>query len=200
MDRGGKTYGMSFRRGEPGTFTDRRAAHSPDGDLHRRTRASELPVVGRAKRGVTGSRVRFWPDRADLPQGRRARLRRSVGRARQTSFLIPGLRLVIRDERGLPGTPGADGPVEEVFQHDGGITEFVEFLAPDPPITEVWRLQGSGTFTETVPGPRRRRPHDADRAERECVVDVALRWGPGYDAKVQSRSSTSSPRPRAAPT
>ena len=57
---------------------------------------------------------------------------------------MPGLTIVIRDQRG-------EEPTEEVFVHDGGISEFCEFLAPDPAVTDVWRLQGSGTFTETVP-------------------------------------------------
>ena len=51
---------------------------------------------------------------------------------------------MIRDLRG-------DTPVEEKFRHDGGIAEFVEFLAHDEPVTEVLRLQGQDTFTETVP-------------------------------------------------
>ncbi|MFM6848529.1 MAG: ATP-binding protein, partial [Terrabacter sp.] len=64
VDRGGKTYGMSFRRGEPGTFTDVEGApHSPEATFTPYERKSALPVVGKAKRGVTGSRVRFWPDR-----------------------------------------------------------------------------------------------------------------------------------------
>ena len=65
-----------------------------------------------------------------------------VARARQTSFLVPGLTLVIRDERA--GTRRGR-PTEEIFLHDGGITEFCEFLAPDPAVTDVWRLQGTGT-------------------------------------------------------
>ena len=62
---------------------------------------------------------------------------------------MPGLTLVIRDERAA-GTRSRR-PTEEVFVHDGGISEFCEFLAPDPAVTDVWRLQGTGTFTETVP-------------------------------------------------
>ena len=54
-----------------------------------------------------------------------------VTRARESSFLVPGLTLKIRDERALPGTPGEDGPVEEVFRHDGGVLDFVDFLASD---------------------------------------------------------------------
>ncbi|KRF41109.1 type IIA DNA topoisomerase subunit B [Terrabacter sp. Soil810] len=186
VDRVGKTYGMSFRRGEPGTFGDRTSVHSPDSEFTPYEKKSALPVVGKAKRGVTGSRVRFWPDRQIFLKDAELDYDAILGRARQTSFLVPGLRLVIRDERRLKGTPGEDGPVEEVFQHDGGITDFVEFLAPDTPITDVWRLEGSGTFTETVPVLDVNGHMTPTELERECAVEVALRWGQGYDTKVQS--------------
>jgi DNA gyrase subunit B len=185
VDRGGKTYGMSFRRGEPGTFADR-GGRSPEATFTAYQSKSALPVVGRAKRGVTGSRVRFWPDHEIFEPGAELDLEQLTARARQTSFLIPGLALVIRDERGLPGTPGADGAHEETFVHHGGITEFVDFLAPDPPVTQVWRLQGSGTFTENVPVLDAAGHMSMTELTRECVVDVALRWGTGYDAKVLS--------------
>ena len=186
VDRAGKTYGMSFRRGEPGTFTDRSPVHSPDAEFTPYEKKSALPVVGKAKRGVTGSRVRFWPDRQIFLKDAELDYDAILGRARQTSFLVPGLRLVIRDERRLKGTPGEEGPIEEVFQHDGGITDFVEFLAPDTPITDVWRLEGSGTFTETVPVLDVNGHMTPTELERECGVEVALRWGQGYDTKLQS--------------
>ncbi|GAA2491766.1 DNA topoisomerase IV subunit B [Terrabacter carboxydivorans] len=187
VDRGGKTYGMSFRRGEPGTFGDAvGAVHSPESTFTPYEKKSALPVVGKARRGVTGSRVRFWPDRQIFLKDAELDYDAILGRARQTSFLVPGLRLVIRDERRLKGTPGEEGPIEEVFQHDGGITDFVEFLAPDTPITDVWRLEGSGTFTETVPVLDVNGHMTPTELERECGVEVALRWGQGYDTKVQS--------------
>ncbi|MER7070746.1 DNA topoisomerase IV subunit B [Terrabacter sp. NPDC000476] len=186
VDRAGKTYGMSFRRGEPGTFTDRSPVHSPEAEFTPYEKKSALPVVGKAKRGVTGSRVRFWPDRQIFLKDAELDYDAILGRARQTSFLVPGLRLVIRDERRLKGTPGEEGPIEEVFQHDGGITDFVEFLAPDTPITDVWRLEGSGTFTETVPVLDVNGQMTPTELERECGVEVALRWGQGYDTKVSS--------------
>ncbi|MFC7594293.1 type IIA DNA topoisomerase subunit B [Terrabacter sp. GCM10028922] len=187
VDRAGKTYGMSFRRGEPGTFTDAKgAAHSPEAPFTPYEKKSALPVVGKARRGVTGSRVRFWPDRQIFLKDSELDYDAILGRARQTSFLVPGLRLVIRDERRLKGTPGEEGPIEEVFQHDGGITDFVEFLAPDTPVTDVWRLEGSGTFSETVPVLDVNGHMTPTELERECVVEVALRWGQGYDTRVQS--------------
>ena len=75
---------------------------------------------------------------------------------------------------------------EETFVHHGGITEFVDFLAPDSPVTQVWRLQGSGTFTENVPVLDPAGHMTMTELTRECLVDVALRWGTGYDAKVLS--------------
>ncbi len=187
VDRGGKTYAMSFRRGEPGVYADRdRSDPSPDAVFSAYQRKNEPPVIGRPKRGVTGSRVRFWPDHqvflpaAELDYGQIA------ARARQTSFLVPGLALVLVDERGLPGTPGEQGPHEEAFLHDGGIAEFVEFLAPDPALTQVWRLEGSGTFTETVPVLDPAGHMEMTELTRDCAVDVALRWGTGYDARLGS--------------
>ncbi|WP_328823482.1 DNA gyrase/topoisomerase IV subunit B [Metallococcus carri] len=182
VDRAGKTYGMSFRRGEPGIFK----GEGPDAPFEPFVNGSELRVVGKAKRGVTGTRTRYWADPHIFMKDAEFDYEGLVGRARQTSFLIPGLELAIRDERRLPNTPGADGPHEETFKHDGGISEFTEFLASDPAVTEVWRLEGTGTFTETVPVLDDQGHMTPTEVERECGVDVALRWGTGYDTKVRS--------------
>jgi DNA gyrase subunit B len=183
VDRAGKTYGMSFRRGEPGTFDDPIGVHSPDAPFTPYEKKSALPVVGKVKRGVTGSRVRFWPDPQIFLKEAQLDFDALASRVRQTSFLVPGLRLVVRDER--PGR-AEDAPVEEVFQHDGGIAEYAEYLAPDPAITDVWRLQGSGSFVETVPVLDERGHMTPTEVERECGVDIALRWGQGYDTRLQS--------------
>ena len=84
VDRGGKTYAMSFRRGEPGVFSDvagAKGAKDPERPSRRTSTVSELEVVGKARRGVTGTRVRYWADRADLPAGRQLHLRRAWSRA-----------------------------------------------------------------------------------------------------------------------
>ena len=185
VDRGGKTYQMSFKRGEPGTFTDK-GAPSPSAPFEPFTTDSHLQVVGRAKRGVTGTRIRYWADDQIFTPDATFSTEELVRRARQTAFLIPGLRITITDERRLPGTPGADGPVEEVFQYDGGISEFTEFLAADAPVTDVWRLQGQGSFTERVPVLDDSGHAQLQDVERTCEVDVALRWGVGYDTTVRS--------------
>ncbi len=186
VDRGGKTHAMSFHRGEPGVFADDAGVPSPNAPFTPYVDTSELRVIGKVKRGVTGSRIRYWADRQIFLKGAQFSYEELADRARQTSYLVPGLKLVIRDERGLPGTPGEHGPHEESFEHDGGISEFVDFLATDQPLTDTWRLQGVGTFTETVPVLDDRGHMTPTDVEREAHVDIALRWGTGYDTTIRS--------------
>jgi DNA gyrase subunit B len=193
VDRGGRTHAMSFRRGEPGVFADR-GAPSVESGFTAYVDNSELQVTGRLARGRTGTRVRFWPDPQIFTKDAVVSYAELAGRARQTSYLVPGLTLCLRDERrtaGTAGTGGLDradpgGAFEEVFLHAGGIGEFAEFLAPDPALTDVWRLQGSGHFTETVPVLDGRGQMTPSVVERECSVDIALLWGTGYEATVRS--------------
>ncbi|WP_047689728.1 type IIA DNA topoisomerase subunit B [Kocuria sp. ZOR0020] len=185
VDRGGKTYQMSFRRGEPGQFTDK-GAPSPEAPFEPFVSGSELEVVGKARRGVTGTRIRYWADRQIFTPDAQFSYEDLVNRARTTAFLIPGLRITVRDERRAPGTAGELGPHEEVFQHDGGISEFAEFLATDDSVTDIWRFQGEASFRETVPVLDDGGQSRLQDVERDCEVDVALRWGIGYDTTVRT--------------
>ncbi len=186
VDRGGKTHRMTFHRGEPGEFADPSAGPSPEAAFTPFVDRSELAVVGKTRRGVTGTRVRYWADRQIFLKTAVFSYDELVTRVRQTTFLVPGLRIVVRDERGMPGTPGESGPHEEMFVHTGGSVDFVDFLAPDTPVTGTWRLTGSGNFTETVPVLDDRGHMTPQSVSRTCDVDVALRWGSGYDTEVRT--------------
>ncbi len=186
VDRGGAVHAMSFRRGEPGTFADSRGEKAPDNDFAPFIDGSELAVAGKVRRGVTGTRVRYWADRQIFLKEAAYSYDELAARARQTTYLVPGLEIVLRDERALAGPKGEPGPVEERFLHEGGIAEFAEFLATDPEITSVWRLEGTGHFTETVPVLDSRGHMTSQEVQRECGVDIALRWGTGYDTDVRS--------------
>ncbi|MFF0910600.1 type IIA DNA topoisomerase subunit B [Microbacterium enclense] len=175
VDRAGKTYAMSFHRGEPGTF----AGDAPDSAFTPYERSSELRVVGKAAKGVTGTRIRYWADRQIFTRDAAFGLDELVQRARQTAFLVPGLEIVIRDER-------AEEPVETSYRFDGGISEFADFLAPDAAITDTWRLTGTGSFTETVPVLQPNGAMVPTEVKRECEVDVAVRWGTGYETSSRS--------------
>ncbi|MGI9157736.1 MAG: ATP-binding protein, partial [Marmoricola sp.] len=172
VDRSPATQAMSFQRGAPGVFGGEGpgAPFQPQSGMHK---------GARVKKGVTGTRVRFWPDQQIFTRDAAFAYDELVGRVRQTSFIVPGLELVIRDLRG-------DQPVEEKFRHDGGITEFCEYLARDEPVTDVLRLQGSERFNETVPMLDDQGHMTPQDVERDLGVDVALRWGTGYETELKS--------------
>ncbi len=139
-------------------------------------RASEIPKTR------TGTRVRYWADRQIFLKDAKLSLETLHQRARQTAFLVPGLTIVVRDERGL-GEGGSKG--EETFRFDGGISEFCEYLAADKAVCDVLRLTGQGTFKETVPVLDDRGHMTPTEVTRELGVDIALRWGTGYDTTAQ---------------
>ncbi len=178
VDRDGKTWAMSFHRGEPGVFADS-GEPTPDAPFTPFVSGSELRVVGKVAKGVTGTRVRYWADRQIFTRGASFQTDELLDRLRQTAFLVPDLTLDIRDDRGAE-------PRRETFHFDGGIAEFVDHLAPDAPLTDTWRMTGSGGFTETVPVLQDNGHMVPTELQRECQVDVALRWGTGYDTVFRS--------------
>ncbi|MFB7250660.1 type IIA DNA topoisomerase subunit B [Microbacterium sp. NPDC056234] len=185
VDRGGKTYAMSFHRGEPGVFKDT-GAPRPDAVFTPFEEKSELRVVGKVAKGVTGTRVRYWADRQIFTKDAAFQLAELETRARQTAFLVPGLEILVRDQRAAGGEDGADGVNETSYHYEGGISEFVEYLATDAPVTDTWRIQGEGMFTETVPVLQANGTMASQEVQRDCRVDIALRWGTGYETTMRS--------------
>jgi DNA gyrase subunit B len=178
VDRDGKTWAMSFHRGEPGLFSDTDGP-DPDSPFTPFVSNSELRVVGKVGRNITGTRIRYWADRQIFTKGASFQTDELLDRLRQTAFLVPQLRLDLTDDRTVPQR-------RELFHFDGGISEFVDHLAPDPGLTDTWRMIGSGTFTETVPVLADDGHMRATELTRTCDVDIALRWGTGYDSVFKS--------------
>ena len=179
VDRDGKTWAMSFRRGEPGIFADAGSEKSPQSPFTAFVDLSELQVVGKVAKNVTGTRVRFWPD----PQifGKTAGFQSSelTDRSRQTAFLVPGLTIELTD------TSGGE-PVVSTFSSENGLKDFLEFVAPDQPVVGPWHFSGDGQFEETVPVLDNQGHLESTDVTRDVHVDVALQWGTGYDTVQKS--------------
>lgn len=178
VDRDSKTWAMSFRRGEPGTFDDSKGL-SPSSPFTPFSSESVLRIVGKVAKGVTGTRVRYWADSQIFTPGATFQTDDLANRARQTAFLVPGLTMHISDQR-------QSEHIDASYNYTGGISEFVEYLAPDSAVTETWRLTGDGEFTETVPVLGPDGSMSLQSVERSCHVDIAIRWGTGYDTTLQS--------------
>jgi DNA gyrase subunit B len=120
VDRDGRTWAASFRRGVTGEF----AGPGPDADFNRK---AGLRPLGRVLKKATGTRIRFWPDRQVFLRGARFSFQTLSERARQTAYLVPGLSIAILEE--------GPEPREAQFQFAGGISEFCAHLtAGDPDV------------------------------------------------------------------
>ncbi|WP_219510276.1 DNA gyrase/topoisomerase IV subunit B [Nonomuraea ceibae] len=172
VDRDGRIHEISFRRGVPGVFDG-------DGPTAKFRKKSGLRDGGPLPKRVTGTRVRFWADKQIFLPDAEVSLDEIHVRLRQTAFLVPGLTLVVIDSR-------HEERVEEEFRFDGGISEFTEFLARDEAVCDVLRLQGVGHFHETVPVLDDQGHMTPTEVQRELTVDVAVRWGKGYESTVRS--------------
>ncbi|WP_214320453.1 DNA gyrase/topoisomerase IV subunit B [Nonomuraea sediminis] len=172
VDLDGRVHEISFRRGVTGVFD----GPGPNAKFKKK---SGLRIGDTRPKNVTGTRVRFWADKQIFLPDAEVSLDEIHVRLRQTAFLVPGLALAVYDSR-------HEERVEEEFRFDGGISEFTEFLARDEAVCDVLRLQGVGHFHETVPVLDDQGHMTPTEVQRELTVDVAVRWGKGYESTIRS--------------
>jgi DNA gyrase subunit B len=135
--------------------------------------------IKRISRNKTGTRVRFWPDFDIFDPEARIDFDEICDRATQACFLVPGMKVKVTDKRSGAKTQ----PFE--FVSRGGLADLVEHLTEASPVSQVITCNGIDTFTEKVPVDGK-----MTELERECVVDIALRWVDGYDSAVVSFVNT----------
>ena len=100
VDRDGKTHHMSFHQGHPGVYADADPAHpSPDAPFKRtrKNKPTELDIIGKVSPKTTGTRIRYWADPEIFNKTAQFSYEQLIDRARQTSFLVPGLKITIVD-------------------------------------------------------------------------------------------------------
>ena len=255
VDRDGKTYHMAFHQGHPGVYTDADPANpTPDAPFKRtrKNRPTELDIIGKVPPKRTGTRIRYWADPEIFNKTAEFSYEQLVDRVRQTSFLVPGLKITVIDENipehPEPAEPGADQdaqaqaesngseangtaeapatqpagadpavqstpsgqgdedlalneaeiisdgafgrqvghPRVAEFLHNGGVRDFVDYLSKGEPVSDIWRIQGEGTYEEETQAVGKNGELHAEKITRTCGVDIALRWVNGYDTVMRS--------------
>ncbi|GLZ58630.1 DNA topoisomerase IV subunit B [Micromonospora parva] len=174
--RAGKVHTMSFRHGVPGIFD----GDGPDAPF---TAGPGLQVTGAMKRGQrTGTSIRWWHDARYFETGAALDVDAVRMKLRNTAFLVPGVTYLLRDLTG-------EVPAEERFHYPNGLSDMVEFLAPagDRPVSGILLVNGEGTYRENAA--------DANgvmqsNVQRRAEVEVAFRWGTGYERTVECFTNT----------
>jgi DNA gyrase subunit B len=172
----GKVHQMSFKHGIPGTF-------DAPGPKAKFTRRSGLNLVGKMKRGErSGTSIRYWYDARYFESGAALDVEGVRTKLRNTAFLVPGVTYVLR-------TAIEDTINEETFHFPNGLVDMVDFLTPsaEKPVCGTLLITGEGTYKENA----------ADAAgvmqsnvERRAEIEVALRWGTGYERTVECFTNT----------
>ncbi|MGA5302383.1 DNA gyrase/topoisomerase IV subunit B [Nucisporomicrobium flavum] len=176
VKRDGKVHEMSFQRGVPGIF-------SGDGPAATFQAEPGLRVVRKMKRGErSGTSIRYWYDARYFETGARLDADTVRAKLRNTAFLVPGVAFVLHDRTG-------EEPLEESFHYPHGLTDMVEFLTPsgDKPVSGILMVTGEGTYKENAA--------DANgvmqsNVERRAEIEVAFRWGTGYERTVECFTNT----------
>ena len=118
VDRDGKTHHMSFHQGHPGVYTDIDPERpSPDAPFKRtrKNRPTELEIIGKVSPKTTGTRIRYWADPEIFNDTAEFSYEQLIDRVRQTSFLVPGLKITVIDEN-IPET--GDESIDEILEID----------------------------------------------------------------------------------
>jgi DNA gyrase subunit B len=174
--QGGKVYEMSFAHGVPGVFAG-------PGPKARFSPQSGLRVTGKMKRGEsTGTSIRYWYDSRYFENGAELDVAEVRSKLRHTAFLVPGVNYVLRT-----ATEGAIN--EESFHYPNGLSDMVDFLSPtgEKAVCGTIFITGEGTYKENAAdenGVMR------SNVERRAEVEVALRWGTGYERTVECFTNT----------
>ena len=168
VDRDGHTYELAFRERVAGQFSGSSF-----------TAGHQLAKVKRISKNKTGTRIRFWADRDVFDADARVDTEEVHQRVVQACFLVPGVKIRVVDKR----SGASSDPFE--FVSRGGLADLVDHLSTGENACEVIALSGIDTFTERVPVDGKMRD-----VERECTVEVALRWVKGYDTRLESFVNT----------
>ncbi|OXM68937.1 MULTISPECIES: DNA gyrase/topoisomerase IV subunit B [Amycolatopsis] len=173
---GGKVHEMSFAHGTPGVFDG-------PGPKAKFTPQPGLRITGKMKRGErTGTSIRYWHDARYFEKGAELDVEQVRTKLCNTAFLVPGVTYVLRT-----ATEGSIS--EETFHFPHGLADMVEFLAPsdEKPVSGTLIIRGEGAYKENAA--------DANgvmrsNVERHAEVEIALRWGTGYERTVECFTNT----------
>ncbi|RIY25552.1 DNA topoisomerase IV subunit B, partial [Bifidobacteriaceae bacterium WP021] len=123
VDRDGKTHHMAFHQGHPGVYSDADPEHPSPVSPFKRTRKNkptELEIIGTVSPKTTGTRVRYWADPEIFNSTAHFSYEQLIARVRQTSFLVPGLKITVIDEH-VP--EGESANIEEIDSTKDDVAE-----------------------------------------------------------------------------
>ncbi|MFA5566728.1 MAG: DNA topoisomerase IV subunit B [Acidimicrobiia bacterium] len=170
VTRDGKETKISFKHGEPGIYKNNKFV------------PTTKPVTKKAAATKkTGTTIRFWPDPKLFTPEAVINPETIGSRLQQTSYLIPGLTLILENRH-----TGQTPPTQTKFVSTGGLIDMVATQAGNTTLSKPIEISGDTTFKEIVPHT------DPDTGETETVelerplhINIALVWNNSYEPNIQ---------------
>lgn len=130
----------------PGVYSDEDPTHpSPNSPFKktRKNRPTELEIIGKVSPKTTGTRIRYWADPEIFNDTAEFSYDMLIDRVRQTSFLVPGLKITVIDEN-IPET--GDEAVDEMLEVDAE-DNAADMAQPDSAATDESPESQTATLT-----------------------------------------------------
>lgn len=173
VDRDGRTHRLEFHGRIAGKKSDNKFKQSHHLKIGKK----------RFSKNITGTRVRYWPDREIFDPDVEISFEEVCERLKLACFLVPKLKVTAIDNR-----RGSDSELFE-FQSRKGLVDYVEYLSSSleasKQITRVLTCHRSETFEEKVDVSGK-----TQTVERTCEVDIAFKWVDSYETVIQSFVNT----------
>lgn len=142
-----------------------------DGQVHqitfeRGTTVQKLKVIGEAPSEKTGTKVTFFPDATIFTDTINFEFDRLATRMRELTFLNPGLRINLEDER-------PDSAKKDSFFYARGIVEFVEQLGENKTLVHEEPVEITGKRSVEI-------DYDGKVMEDDVFADVVFQYNDSY--------------------
>lgn len=145
VTRGGKVHQIEFERGKT---------------------IKQLEVVGDAPSGKTGTKITFFPDATIFTDTIDFEFDRLATRMRELTFLNPGLRINLADER-------PDSAEKDSFYYARGIEEFVEQLGENKTLVHEDPVVIAGTREVEI-------DYDGKVTRDDVFADIVFQYNDSY--------------------
>lgn len=124
----------------------------------------------------SGTTVRYWYDPNIFSKDSKVDFKATLERARQTSYLVPGLEIAVKEE--VSGE-------SYTFKSEGGISDFIRDKSDGNLLSDVLYIVGDGFYNETVPVLENNKLISKE-IERKMEVEVSFTWLNDYIHEINS--------------
>jgi DNA gyrase subunit B len=193
--RNKKEYKLSFQDGTPGFFAtpnDPDSEFTPIEDLtYVETNPDKRPADEK-KKYPTGTIVKVWLRDEVFSSPYPYDDQDIIERLRGTAFLVPELEAEIYNELNEIEDPetGEKKPQEELFHFPEGISALIELNQVDEKLHETVLINTTGKYIEKNVPVFKDGVVKNENLEREVPIELAFRFGNGYDYSMSSFVNT----------